>query len=128
MNELPTLNDLKALLRQGHTTVDYIRLMKRLYPLVVSKTPEQWVLTRYPAGYTVVNGKVLDAQNNEVADVSKELEEWAHAIASVVAWRVVAAVLENEAQCRDQDNQSVLKRHHFHSIERFLDWDKRGPL
>lgn len=128
MNELPTLQELRNLLRQGYQVIDYLRIIKRIYSQVVSKTPEQWVLSRFPAGYMISGGKVIDTEGNAVYDASEELQEWAYVRSACVAWRMVVAVLENDAAFRDQDNQTFLKQHHRLFIDPFLPFDKRGEI
>lgn len=128
MNELPTKQDMTALLRQGHVVVDYLRSMKRLYSIVVSKTAEDWVLTQYPRGYTIQNNKLVDADGNLVRDVTDEITEWNYIISAVVAWRMVAAVLENESSFRDQQGGEVLRKHWRTFIDPFLPWDRRGEI
>lgn len=128
MGDLPTRGDLKVLLKQGYQVIDYLRSMKRLYQIVVSKTAEQWVLTEYPPGYYINNNKLYDPDGNEVADVSNLITEWSYIASAIVGWRMVAAVLENEESFRDQNNQSVLKLHHRLFIDPFLPWEKRGEI
>lgn len=123
-----TLEKVCTLLSSAFQFVDFLRLVKRLQPEIVSKTPEQWVLQDYPSGYSISEGKLLNESGDPIKDVSRELELWQYAIAAFTAWRMVAAVLENEESFRDQQNGSLLRQHHRLFIERFLPWDRRGPI
>lgn len=127
-NELPTRNDLMALLRKGGDFIEYLRMMKRLYPLVTSKTPQQWVLTEYPSGYSISGTTLRDTENNPVRDVAQDIQVWSFIQSAIVAWRTVVAVLENEASFRDANNQSVLKTHHRYFLDFFLPFDRRGEI
>lgn len=128
MNELPTIQDVIAEIRQaGQSVSEQLRVMVRLQKQISQYTDRQLTEASLPAGWTLdANDNVLDDTGTIVPDYYPKPRDWAQVKAALAAFRAMHAILTNDSVMLS--DPGIAGQDHWLALQRFLHWKYRGDL